>query len=224
MHLLFKHNLLCLAALSPSPLRYCPPLLAFRFKVFNGQLSFKSMNLLSISKEKPCQCALSNLLLLRVHVLFLPGVLRVLHWYITRIYLPRSYDKDILFPLDVWILSNALRRVQLSLPRLIFHYILEAVSLPFQGGLPFAPLLTAILERVGVNLRDHVLHAPSHSLKAQHVLRLLHCGRAPFQPTQGGEPVSLNVCARIASQAMPSNAFCCEANAVVIGLTGFDVL
>ncbi|CAL1371235.1 unnamed protein product [Linum trigynum] len=49
----------------------------------------------------------------------LPNDLKVLHFYITRVFLPRSYGHSIIHPTDLWILASARENRAISYPHLM---------------------------------------------------------------------------------------------------------
>ncbi|CAN1298005.1 hypothetical protein LINPERPRIM_LOCUS23685 [Linum perenne] len=107
----------------------------------------------------------------RVEVFQIPETLRVLHWYVTRVFLPHSSELDLITPIDGWILFGALRSPRLSLPHLVLFSIIQAATPQFQGHLPFASVITTLLFDAGVDLSDHVLQNNCRVLRPQHVLR-----------------------------------------------------
>ncbi|CAN1743898.1 hypothetical protein LINPERHAP1_LOCUS1947 [Linum perenne] len=83
----------------------------------------------------------------------LPDHLRVLHFMITRHFLPRSTARDELTPLDIWILYNAhITHHPICLPHLIIRAMQSTASPYFSGVLPFAGLITRMLDFLGVDI------------------------------------------------------------------------
>ncbi|CAN0874913.1 hypothetical protein LINGRAHAP2_LOCUS10526 [Linum grandiflorum] len=83
---------------------------------------------------------------------YLPPPLRLLHFFITRVILPRSFALDELFPLDIFILWHALHMKLLSLPHLLLLHINNAAKDGYLGDMPCAPLITQLLYNMGVDL------------------------------------------------------------------------
>ncbi|CAI0383531.1 unnamed protein product [Linum tenue] len=83
--------------------------------------------------------------------------LKLLHYYITRVYFPRADRLDVVLPLDCWVMSHAISDMSLSYPHLLFGAIVDASANDSPGvGLPFAGLITLLLHRLGVPLADFV--------------------------------------------------------------------
>ncbi|CAI0540290.1 unnamed protein product, partial [Linum tenue] len=83
--------------------------------------------------------------------------LKLLHYYITRVYFPRADRLDVVLPLDCWVMSHAISDMLLSYPHLLFGAIVDAAANDSPGvGLPFAGLITLLLHHLGVPLADFV--------------------------------------------------------------------
>ncbi|CAN0917744.1 hypothetical protein LINGRAHAP2_LOCUS30486 [Linum grandiflorum] len=82
---------------------------------------------------------------------FLPSPLRLLHYFITRIILPRSFCLDELLPVDVFILWHASNLKPLSLPHLLMIHLYSAAKDGYPGDLPCAPLITRFLFNMGID-------------------------------------------------------------------------
>ncbi|CAL1376335.1 unnamed protein product [Linum trigynum] len=87
----------------------------------------------------------------------LDNSLRLLHYYINRVYFPRADRLDVVLPLDCWVMSHAISDMPLSYPHLLFGAIVDAAANDSPSvGLPFAALVTLLLHRLGVPLSDFV--------------------------------------------------------------------
>ncbi|CAI0540350.1 unnamed protein product, partial [Linum tenue] len=83
--------------------------------------------------------------------------LKLLHYYITRVYFPRADRLDVVLPLYCWVMSHAISDMLLSYPHLLFGAIVDAAANDSPGvGLPFAGLITLLLHHLGVPLADFV--------------------------------------------------------------------
>ncbi|CAL1403045.1 unnamed protein product [Linum trigynum] len=83
--------------------------------------------------------------------------LKLLHYYTTRVYFPRGDRLDVIFPLDCWVMSHAISDMPLSYPHLLFGAIVDAAANDSPSvGLPFAALITLLLQCLGVPLADFV--------------------------------------------------------------------
>ncbi|CAI0473815.1 unnamed protein product [Linum tenue] len=101
----------------------------------------------------------------------LPDDLKVLHFYITRCFLPRSFGLDTIYPSDLWILASAKENRVISYPHLMFDHMLNYHANNYNAELPFAPQITQILLALGLDLRFKVARVDMFgSLRAQFVL------------------------------------------------------
>ncbi|CAN0908273.1 hypothetical protein LINGRAHAP2_LOCUS25198 [Linum grandiflorum] len=144
----------------------------------------------------------------------------VFHWFISRIFLPRSLAWDRVLPLDVWVLHNAFYGQALSLPHLLMPLLVEASSSFFIGLLPLAPHITKLLATVGVNLSDNILHHPVYHLRPQHILRQVLSQTAP----QKSEPAAEGEISSFLDLLIPrsrNNGFCCDSHELVGKLDAF---
>ncbi|CAL1378288.1 unnamed protein product [Linum trigynum] len=124
------------------------------------------------------------------HVNNLSNDPKVLHFFITRVSLPRSTNQM----LDVWILSNVMSGTKLSYPHLIFNHLLSYGDPRNAGYLSFAPYITRMLRCLGIDLEDKVsIVNVLDSLRAQHVLHYVNAsvGVCKIVNPQGGERVEI---------------------------------
>ncbi|CAL1377913.1 unnamed protein product [Linum trigynum] len=83
--------------------------------------------------------------------------LKLLHYYITRVYFPRADRLDVVLPLDCWVMSHAISDMPLSYPHQLFGAIVDADANDSPSvGLPFAAMIALLLHRLGVPLADFV--------------------------------------------------------------------
>ncbi|CAN1137053.1 hypothetical protein LINPERPRIM_LOCUS21287 [Linum perenne] len=123
----------------------------------------------------------------------LPDHMRVMHFLITRHFLPRSIARDELTPLDIWILYNAcVTQHPISLPHLIIRAMQAAASTRFVGDLPFAGLITRMLDFLGIDISQQLRSYKIISLRPQSILRKIGSQKAPTKDlldiAKGGEP------------------------------------
>ncbi|CAL1401036.1 unnamed protein product [Linum trigynum] len=98
--------------------------------------------------------------------------LKVLHFYTTRLFLPRSFGLNTIYPTDLWILASAKENRVISYPHLMFDHMLNYHADNFEAELPFAPQITQILLALGIDLRFKVARVDMlSSLRAQFILR-----------------------------------------------------
>ncbi|CAN1163383.1 hypothetical protein LINPERHAP2_LOCUS25009 [Linum perenne] len=117
--------------------------------------------------------------------------LRMIHFLITRHFLPRSFDLTTLSSIDIWILYHAtITQLPHSLPHLMLQTLHDASLSSYAGHLPFASFITTLLLKVGVDLQFKVWDSTIYPLRAQSVLRKLNIPNAPQRPkpdiTKGG--------------------------------------
>ncbi|CAN1807873.1 hypothetical protein LINPERHAP1_LOCUS25204 [Linum perenne] len=123
----------------------------------------------------------------------LPDHMRVMHFLITRHFLPRSTARDELTPLDIWILYNAcITQHPISLPHLIIRAMQAAASTRFVGDLPFAGLISRMLDFLGIDISQQLRSYKIITLRPQSILRKIGSQKAPtkdlFDIAKGGEP------------------------------------
>ncbi|CAI0550610.1 unnamed protein product [Linum tenue] len=121
----------------------------------------------------------------------LPDDLKVLHFYITRCFLPRSHGLNTIYPSDLWILASAKENRVISFPHLMFAHMVNYHDEHYECELPFAPQITQILLALGLDLRFKVARVDLlSSLRAQFVLRKVDASvgrRGPRVNAPGGE-------------------------------------
>ncbi|CAL1354872.1 unnamed protein product [Linum trigynum] len=117
----------------------------------------------------------------------LPDDLKVLHFFITRLFLPRDLSaSDILHSADLWILSNAKEGRLISYASLMFSHLIKFGIEYYSGPLPFGPQITNLLHKVGIDLRDKVMRCNVlDDLRPQHVLAKLNAEVGPRKPIIG---------------------------------------
>ncbi|CAL1410756.1 unnamed protein product [Linum trigynum] len=125
----------------------------------------------------------------------LPDDLCVLHFFITRILLPRSLSSaTLLHTSDLSILHHARSGRRISYASLAFCHLVQYGDDNNDGWLPLAPLITQLLRKLGIDLRDKITLCNVHDdLKAQHVLARLDASVGPRKPFtgSGGEAATL---------------------------------
>ncbi|CAI0393005.1 unnamed protein product [Linum tenue] len=121
----------------------------------------------------------------------LPDDLKVLHFYVTRLFLPRSFGLHTIYPSDLWILASAKENRVISYPHLMFDHMLNYHADNLEAELPFAPQITQILLALGIDLRFKVARVDMlSSLRAQFILRKVDASvgrRAPIVNAPGGD-------------------------------------
>ncbi|CAL1367809.1 unnamed protein product [Linum trigynum] len=117
----------------------------------------------------------------------IPDDLKVLHFFITRTFLPRDLSStDILHSADLWILSNAKEGRLISYASLMFSHLIKFGLEYYSGPLSFGPQITKFLYKVGIDLRDKVMLCNVlDDLKPQHVLAKLNAEVGPRKPIIG---------------------------------------
>ncbi|CAL1383319.1 unnamed protein product [Linum trigynum] len=102
----------------------------------------------------------------------LPYDLKVLHFYLTRVFLPCSYGHATIHPTDLWILASAKENHAISYPRLMFGHMVTYYDDNYKGDLPFSPQITLLLQALGGDLRYKVYRVDLiDRLLSQFVLR-----------------------------------------------------
>ncbi|CAL1412665.1 unnamed protein product [Linum trigynum] len=96
--------------------------------------------------------------------------LRVLHFAITRIFLPRTQALDRIVPLDLWIMAHAVWNVPLNYSILIFGVFITYADSSYPGPLPLGPLITRLAVRLGVTITSFRTENPSFLMLTDQVL------------------------------------------------------
>ncbi|CAN1341837.1 hypothetical protein LINPERPRIM_LOCUS39296 [Linum perenne] len=102
----------------------------------------------------------------------MPAHLRVLHFLVTRVFFPRTTNREVVTALDTWVLHHAENRLPISYAHLMFTHMIRAATDFSRGNLPFAPLITTLLSRLGLSF--HLKLTEENivmQFRAQHVLR-----------------------------------------------------
>ncbi|CAL1411097.1 unnamed protein product [Linum trigynum] len=117
----------------------------------------------------------------------LPDDLKVLHFFITRCFLPRDLSStNLLHSADQWILSNGKEGRSISYASLMSTHIVKFGLEYYSGPLPFGPQITKLLYRLGIDLRDKItLCNVLDDLRPQHVLAKLNAELGPRKPVNG---------------------------------------
>ncbi|CAN0862776.1 hypothetical protein LINGRAHAP2_LOCUS8546 [Linum grandiflorum] len=82
----------------------------------------------------------------------LPPHLQVLHYFISRIFLPRSEQRHMVTAMDSWIMNSAERGRKLDFSTFMFSAIATHGNHKVTGALPFAPEISVLLSRLGLSL------------------------------------------------------------------------
>ncbi|CAN1309866.1 hypothetical protein LINPERPRIM_LOCUS27840 [Linum perenne] len=101
----------------------------------------------------------------------LPAHLKVLHFLITRILFPRTTNREVITALDTWILHHAINRAPISFVHLMFNHMVREATDFSRGDLPYAPFITTILLRLGLNFNmRYTEESTVIQFRAQHIL------------------------------------------------------
>ncbi|CAN1239534.1 hypothetical protein LINGRAPRIM_LOCUS2400 [Linum grandiflorum] len=105
-------------------------------------------------------------------VAVLPKYLRVLHFFINRILLPRSVGKYLVNGLDVWLLYCSVFAIQTDYSCLMFASMVHYGDPNQPGDLPFGPAISFLLLALGIPLQPKfsaesplTVHRPSYALR-----------------------------------------------------------
>ncbi|CAL1354121.1 unnamed protein product [Linum trigynum] len=132
-------------------------------------------------------CHFSNMLSARR----LADLFKVMHFFITRILLPRSLSSaELAHPSNVWIMANARDRILLNFSSLMFAHMIEYGDENYYGPLPFGRQITRLLYTLGIDLLDKVIVCDVRDdLRAQHILARVDASVGRRNPVirSGGE-------------------------------------
>ncbi|CAL1412313.1 unnamed protein product [Linum trigynum] len=122
----------------------------------------------------------------------MPDDLKVLHFFLTRCFLPRDLSStELLHSTDLWVLYNARAGRRISFASLMFCHMIRFGNEYYSGPLPFGPQITRLISRLGIDLRDKVVVCDIlDDLRPQHVLARLDALVGPRKPVTGSGGVS----------------------------------
>ncbi|CAN1125322.1 hypothetical protein LINPERPRIM_LOCUS31623 [Linum perenne] len=127
-------------------------------------------------------------------VLNIPDNLKVFHFFLTRILLPRSLHCDVVTPLDSWIIHCATMGIPVNFCCLMFGIMTCFAAPDCEGSLPFGGLISSLVARLGIPLRRRYSEENSvEHLRAQHVLRRVGWTKCvPLPINVSGEEIFYN--------------------------------
>ncbi|CAN0872127.1 hypothetical protein LINGRAHAP2_LOCUS10037 [Linum grandiflorum] len=87
----------------------------------------------------------------------LPHNLQILHYFITRVFLPRSEQRYMITELDTWIMYNATKGKPLDFSALMFSTMVKFGDHGLTGALLFAHEISVLLLQLGIPLHGRLL-------------------------------------------------------------------
>ncbi|CAN1170117.1 hypothetical protein LINPERHAP2_LOCUS28804 [Linum perenne] len=115
----------------------------------------------------------------------------ILHqFFLTRVLLPRSLGRDLVTPLDTWLIHCATMGILVNFCCLMFATMANYGILDYEGSLPFGPQICSLIAKLGIPLKYNFSEATSMEyLRAQHVLRRVGWSKCVPLPVNvsGGE-------------------------------------
>ncbi|CAL1382736.1 unnamed protein product [Linum trigynum] len=87
--------------------------------------------------------------------------LRMLHYCITRVFVPRAESLDLVPPVDLWIISHAVHGVPLDYAHLVFGSLMRSSDASFTGPFALGPLVTSLLLELRIHLSPFLTITPS---------------------------------------------------------------
>ncbi|CAI0406325.1 unnamed protein product [Linum tenue] len=126
----------------------------------------------------------------------LADLFKVMHFFITRVLLPRSVSSsELAHPSDVWIMANARDQIPLNFSSLMFAHMIKFGDENYSGPLPFGPQITRLLYNLGIDLSDKIVVCDiREDLRAQHVLVRVDASVGRRKPVirSGGEHTAVS--------------------------------
>ncbi|CAN1177184.1 hypothetical protein LINPERPRIM_LOCUS37369 [Linum perenne] len=122
--------------------------------------------------------------------LSLPDHLKVFHFFLTRVLLPRSLGRDLVTPLDTWLMHCATMGIPVNFCCLLFATMANYGVPDYEGSLPFGPQICSLVAKLGIPLKYKFSEETSvEYLRAQHVLRRVGWSKCVPLPVNvsGGE-------------------------------------
>ncbi|CAL1389100.1 unnamed protein product [Linum trigynum] len=87
-----------------------------------------------------------------VKVSRLPPHLRVFHYLLTRVLLPRSDQLGVVIKHDIRVIENTIAKKHLNYSHVLFGHMVSASNEHFQDYLPFGDCITQLLANLSINL------------------------------------------------------------------------
>ncbi|CAL1379519.1 unnamed protein product [Linum trigynum] len=104
---------------------------------------------------------------------------RVLHYFITHVFLPGSHSFDIVTRLDLWVLVDALAERRLDYSHLVFGCMVRASSEEYIGCLLFGGYISLLMASLHIPLKGFVLEEESVTVPSLNILRKYAIPRRP---------------------------------------------
>ncbi|CAN1142101.1 hypothetical protein LINPERPRIM_LOCUS25839, partial [Linum perenne] len=114
----------------------------------------------------------------------LPNSLKLFHYFLTHVFLPRSTGRFLVTPTDIWLMHCATIGCEVNFSTLMSTALTRFGNHLQEGDLPFGDAICALIERLGI--RFHSRFATGGDLldlRPQHVLRCI--GWSGFPPLNG---------------------------------------
>ncbi|CAN1130015.1 hypothetical protein LINPERPRIM_LOCUS12992, partial [Linum perenne] len=92
----------------------------------------------------------------------LPDSLKLLHYFLTRIFLPRSIGRFLVTLMDTWLMHCATIGCEVDFSTLMFTVMTQFGNHLQKGHLPFGGVISALIERLGIRLRTRFAAAGVH--------------------------------------------------------------
>ncbi|CAN1160549.1 hypothetical protein LINPERPRIM_LOCUS37633 [Linum perenne] len=103
-----------------------------------------------------------------------------------RVLLPRSLGRDLVTPLDTWILQCATMGLPINYCCLMFATMVNYGIPDYKGSLPFGPQISTLIAKLGIPLRYKFSEAVCvEDLRAQHVLWRVGWSKCLSLPANG---------------------------------------
>ncbi|CAL1395307.1 unnamed protein product [Linum trigynum] len=108
-----------------------------------------------------------------IPVSWLPPRLRIFHYFLTHVFLPRSFNQDCVLPMNLWIIASATARRKLDFASIMFGQFLPVGNGSYKGLLPFGSIITRLLINLGVDLSEFRSIFSTMYVSALYVLMVL---------------------------------------------------
>ncbi|CAN1121462.1 hypothetical protein LINPERPRIM_LOCUS2211 [Linum perenne] len=104
----------------------------------------------------------------------LPDSLKLFHYFLTRVFLPRFVGHFLVTPMDTWLMHYATTGVEVDFSTLMFTAMTRFGNHLQEGDLPFGGAISALIERLGIRLLTHfATGGNTFDLRPQLVLRCI---------------------------------------------------
>ncbi|CAN1292084.1 hypothetical protein LINPERPRIM_LOCUS21410 [Linum perenne] len=118
----------------------------------------------------------------------LPNSLKLFHYFLTSVFLPRSVGRFLVTLMDTWLMHCATIGVEVDFSTLMFTAMTHFGNHLQEGDLSFGGAVSALIERLGIRFHTHfATGGDTLDIRPQHILRRIGWSGCPPLNGSGGE-------------------------------------